>query len=331
MGTEKNRRRTLKQVFYILSVLLLTSCTWVKDNDEDCPYGFWLNLHYTYNMLDVDAAPEYIEEVSVYVYDTNGDYVTRIDASTQTLEANDYRVKVEGLEEGDYQFVVWSGVADSRYAVSGDKGTITDFRLRLSGSSLTSSDQLPDLYFGSLSTVHYDDTYAVHDVYLMKNTNELACCIVTTDASVTIDSDDYSMKLVSANGTMDAANRLVSDDKITYEPFIQEAVFIEDADYGDLHGFKCNISTLRLMENTDCRIVLVKEETGQEIFNISLPELLGQLGSLYTKLGKPLTVQEYLDRQDFYTLIFIYSGDLDQLIQFQVNSWKLRANNHIKV
>lgn len=331
MGSEKNRRRTLKQVFYILSVLLLTSCTWVKDDNEDCPYGFWLNLHYTYNMLDVEAAPEYIEEVSVYVYDTNGNYVTRIDAPTQTLKANNYRVKVEGLEDGDYQFVVWSGVANGRYAVSGDKTILTDFRLSLSGSSLICSDQLPDLYYGSLSNVHYDDAHAVHDVYLMKNTNELACCIVTTDANVTIDADDYSMKIVSANGTMDAANRLVADKKISYEPFKQEAVYIKDADYGDLHGFKCNISTLRLMQKTDCRMILVKKETGQEIFNISLPDLLGELGTLYTKLGKPLTVQEYLDRQDFYTLIFIYSGDLDQLIQFQVNSWKLRANNHIKV
>ena len=331
MGIEKDRRRALKQLFYIIFVLLITSCTWVKDDNEDCPYGFWLNLHYTYNMLDVDAASEYIDEVSIYVYDTNGNYVTRIDASTQTLKANKYRVRVDGLKEGDYQFVVWSGVADGRYAVSGDKGKLTDYRLSLSGLSLVSSKQLPDLYYGSLSNVHYDDAHAVHDVYLVKNTNELACCIVTTDANVTIDADDYSMKIVSANGTMDAANRLVSDKKISYEPFLQDTVYIKDAEYGDLHGFKCNISTLRLMQNIDCRIVLTKKETGHEIFNISLPDLLGKLGTLCTKLGRPLSVQEYLDRQDFYTLIFIYSGDLDQLIQFQVNSWKLRANNHIKV
>jgi hypothetical protein len=130
---------------------------------------------------------------------------------------------------------------------------------------------------------------------------------------------------------MDAANRLVSNKKISYEPFNQEAVYIKDADYGDLHGFKCNISTLRLMQKADCRIILEKKEPSKEIFNISLPDLLGELGSLYTKLGRPLTVQEYLDRQDFFTLIFIYSGDFDQLIQFRVNSWNLRAYNHIKV
>lgn len=330
MDTEKYRRKTLKQVLYILSVLLITSCTWVKDNDEDCPYGFWLNLHYTYNMLDVDAAPEYLDEVSVYVYDTIGNYVTRIDAPAQVLKANDYRVKVEGLADGDYSFVIWGGVSNSHYAVSGDKSTIADFRVSLSASNGTSSGQLSDLYYGNLSKVHYDNSYAVHDVYLMKNTNELACCIVTTDAEVAIDKDDYSMKLESANGTMDAANRLVSNDKITYQAFDKDIVFIEDADYGDLHGIKCKISTLRLMQNKDCRVILVKK-TGEEIFNISLPDLLGQLGSLYTKLGRPLSIQEYLDREDFFTLIFIYSGEFDQLIQFQVNSWKLRANKYLKV
>ena len=63
----------------------------------------------------------------------------------------------------------------------------------------------------------------------------------------------------------------------------------------------------------------------------SLPEYVGQMGTLYTNLGRPLTVQEYLDRQDFYTLVFFVTGDLEQLLQLQVNSWRLRAFNHIKL
>jgi hypothetical protein len=55
------------------------------------------------------------------------------------------------------------------------------------------------------------------------------------------------------------------------------------------------------------------------------------IGSLYTNLGKPLSVQEYLDRQDFYTIVFFLSDDLDQLIQLQVNSWRLRPYNHLKL
>lgn len=320
----------------VLACLLLTSsCTWVKDNNDDCPYGFWLNLRYTYNILDVEAAPEYVKDVSVFVYDSVGNYVTRIDAPQETLKAFDHRVRVEGLPEGDYQFVVWSGIGNSEYAISGDRLTLDDFRLSLATASdpvISPAGGLPDLFYGSLPTVHYDNAYATHDVFMMKNTNQLACLVVPLDDGKEIEPDEYTMKVITANGTMDARNRLVSDVAITYEPFAKDTVTIDDSDYGLLHGIKFGISTLRLIEDTDCRLILEKSETGEKIFNISLPEYIGMIGSLYTNAGRPLSVQEYLDRQDFYTIVFFLSGDnLDQLLQLQVNSWRLRAYNHLKL
>jgi hypothetical protein len=313
-------------------LLLTTSCTWVKDDNDDCPYGFWLKLHYTYNILDVEAAPEYVKDVSVFVYDSVGNYVTRIDASQETLKAFDHRVRVEGLPEGDYQFVVWSGIGNSEYNVSGNMLPLTDFRLSLAALHNSFDRHLSDLFYGSLSTVHYDNAYAVHDVFMMKDNNQLACLIVSLEDGEEILPEEYTMKVVSANGTMDAFNRLVSTEEITYEPFAQDTVIIDDIDYGLLHGIKFGISTLRLMENTDCRLILEKNETGESVFNISLPEYIGMIGSLYTNAGRQLSVQEYLDRQDFYTIVFFLSGaNLDQLLQLQVNSWRLRAYNHLKL
>ena len=105
----------------------------------------------------------------------------------------------------------------------------------------------------------------------------------------------------------------------------------DDAEFGELNGVSYNISTLRLMEDKDCRLILMKKDTGETIFNISFPEYIGMIGALYTNLGRQLTVQEYLDRQDFYTIVFFLSSDLNQLIQLQVNSWRLRAKNHLKL
>lgn len=326
-----HRYRALKQLGFILCMLLTTSCTWVKDEVDDCPYGFWLNLHYTYNIMDVEAAPEYISEVAVYVYDADGNYVTRLDVPQSVLKANGYRVRVEGLPEGDYQFVVWSGIGNNSYAVSGDRSTKDQFCLSLAQTGTTVSSCLSDLYYGNLPTVHFDDAYAVYDVYMMKNTNQLACLVVPMSDDKTVNPDDYDMKVVSANGVMDAQNRLVSDDVITYEPFIRNAVTFDDAEFGELNGVSFNISTLRLMEDKDCRLILVKKDTGETIFNISFPEYIGMIGALYTNLGRQLTIQEYLDRQDFYTIVFFLSSDLNQLIQLQVNSWRLRARNHLKL
>jgi len=321
----------LKRVLSIFFIFLVASCSWINDDEGECPYGFWLNLHYTYNILDVEAAPEYIKEVSIYIYDAAGNYVTRLDVNKAELDAKGHRVRVDGLSEGDYQFVVWSGISNNEYAVSGDMGTMDKFRLSLASLTTNSKSQLPDLYYGYLSTVHYEDVYSEHDVYMMKNTNQLSCLVVPSTQGVTINPANYNMKLVSANTTMDAYNNLTSSTLMTYEPFVKEAVTINDSEYGTLDGIRFSISTLRLMEKTDCRIILENKETGNQVFNVSLPAFIGTVGELYTNLDKTLSVQEYLDRQDFYTVVFFLSADLNSLFQMNVNSWRVRANNHLKL
>ena len=323
--------RALKQLLTIVCIMAMTSCTWVKDDVDDCPYGFWLRLHYTYNILDVEAAQKYVKDAYVYVYDADGKYVKRIHATQNDLAANGYRVRVDGLPEGDYQFVVWSGLGNSQYAIAGDTQTLSDFRLSLAATEGHYKGALPDLYHGYQKTVHYNDSYAVYDVELMKNTNQLSCLVVSVSGQEELNADDYTMKVAAANGTMDAFNGLVSSPVTTYEPFEQGLATIDDPDYGELHGLKFNIMTLRLMGDSDSRLILEKKSTGQTLFNISFPEYIGMIGTLYTAIGKPLTVQEYLDRQDFYTIVFFLSGDLDQLIQLQVNSWRLRAYYHLKL
>lgn len=326
-----NQYRALKKLISLICIMSMLSCTWVKDDNDDCRYGFWLKLCYTYNILDVEAAPEYVTEACVYIYDAEGNYVKRLDVSQSLLLANNHLVRVEGLPEGDYQFVVWSGISNSQYAVSGDLQTMSDFRLSLADQSTNYANELPALYYGRLETVHYDDKYALYDVEMMKNTNQLACLVVSISDDVELTPDDYTMKVVAANGIMDAYNEPLPDTEITYEPYIYDTVTIDDPDYGELHGVKFGISTLRLMSDMDYRIVFERIGDGQQIFNISLPEYVGMIGSLYTNLGRPLSTQEYLDRQDFYTVVFYLSDNMINLIQLKVNSWRLRANNHLKL
>lgn len=341
MDSERpNKYCALRQRLWLLAVgcwvlavgCALVSCSWVRDDRDDCPEGFWLQLHYTYNILDVEAAPEYVNDAFVYVYDDTGNYVKRIDVSHDVLTANDYKVRVDGLPEGDYQFVVWSGIGNSQYAVSGDMLTMADFRLSLAGAGGSSSDsQLVSLFHGYHPAVHYDDAYALYDVELTKNTNQLACLVVSLSKDAVMSLDDYTMKVVAANSVMDARNELPQVAATTYEPFEQDVVTIDDPDYGQLHGLRFNIMTLRLTTSRDSRIVFEKKSSGQTLFNISFPEYVGMIGSLYTTLGRPLSVQEYLDRQDLFTIVFYLSEDLDRLLQLSVNNWRLRANYHLKL
>lgn len=307
------------------------SCTWVKDDTDDCPDGFWLQLRYTYNMLDVDAAEKYVTDAYVYVYDANGKYITRIYASQAMLAANGHRVRVEDLPEGDYQFMVWSGAGNSAYAVSGDTQDISNFRLSLSGTGSTLQQELPLLFYGFKSTVHYDDEYAVYNVEMTKDTNLLTCMIVVAGDTATANTDELSIKVVAANATMDGLNQLTGTQKTTYRPYSEDTVTVNDPDFGVLPGRKMGISTMRLTTGDDCRIIIEKKSTEQEVVNISFTEYIAKIGSYYTSIGRPLTVQEYMDRQDFYTVVFYLSDDLDRLLKLQVNNWRVRAVNHLKL
>ena len=327
-----DKYRTLKQLLLaILCVWTLVSCSWVKDDTEDCPYGFWLQLRYTYNILDVEAAPKYVTDAYVYIYTAEGHYVKRIHATQNELNANGYRIQVTGLEEGDYQFVVWSGLGNSQYAVAGDTQSMEAFHVSLAGDASRVASELPALFYGYLPTVHYDNAFATHDISLMKNTNQLACLVVPVSNVNRVSVEEYTMKVMAANGTMDVHNSLETETPTTYEPFQQSNVTFDDPDYGELAGAQFNLMTLRLMSDRDSRIILEQKSTGHQVFNISIPEYIGMIGSLYTSLGRPLSVQEYLDRQDLYTMVFYLSADLDQLVQLQVNSWRLRAINHLKL
>jgi hypothetical protein len=157
----------------------------------------------------------------------------------------------------------------------------------------------------------------------------LACLVISLTPDAEDFSKEYQMSIVSANSTMDAHNQLVSPKNITYTPFAKDTVTVDDLEYGTLPGLQYGISTLRLMQNTDCRLVFENKSEGQKVFDVSLPHYIGMIGSLYTKMNRPLTVQEYLDREDFYTIVFFISGN--QLIQLQVNSWRLRTTNHLKL
>lgn len=324
----------MKKLFSFILILSITACTWVKDEEEECPYGFWLNLHYTYNILDVDAAPEFIKEASVYVYDSVGNYVTRIDASQAELKANNQRIRIKGIPEGDYQFVVWGGINSNQYTVAGSNNTMSQFRLSLAEQDKACSSELTDLYYG-YKRLHFKDLYAEHDVYLVKNTNQLASIIAPIARGVEMNPEDFTLRMKTANGTMNIYNELVSDKIITYEPYIKEKVIVKDSVNGELHGIKLSIKTLRLMADTDCRLIFENNTTGDQIFNISYPEIVGMIGTLYTNMGRQLTTQEYLDRQDFHTLIFFLSEDMTQLVQvrcqLKVISWRDRNNNHLKL
>ena len=102
-----HKYRALRQICYIVCILLMSACTWVKDERDDCPEGFWLKLNYTYNLLDIEAAQKYVTDASVYIFDADGKFAKSMYVNHTQLINNGYRINkivvgaAQGFENAD--------------------------------------------------------------------------------------------------------------------------------------------------------------------------------------------------------------------------------------
>ena len=46
-------------ILFALCTFFCSACSWVDDDQSDCPTGCWLKLSYTYNIANADAARLY--------------------------------------------------------------------------------------------------------------------------------------------------------------------------------------------------------------------------------------------------------------------------------
>ena len=272
---------------------LCFACSWVDDDLSDCPSGFWLKLSYKYNMLNVDAAFTQLKNASIFIFDETGNYIETQHIDSLTLHQNDCQVRLESLSPGKYNFLVWSGLTDSCYECSA-----SGVRL-LCDASGTSSRQLPGLFNGRLEGVEVPEEYAVDEVPLMKLTHRFTCILQGQNPTPFTD-DEFLLEIKAFNGI---------------------------ADLSGLQVVHSELNTLRLLENDDTRLILTHRSTGQRVLDIPLTKYL--LLSRETNSG--MTPQEYLDRQDQYTLIFFLDATEDKLKPYicplmKINDWMVRVN-----
>ena len=319
-----------KILFLLAFIGIFTSCSWVKTDIDDCPTGVWLKIRYTCNMLDVDAAAQQVRDASIMVFDHEGNYVRRIEIDYGQLYSNNYCVEVSELPNGIYDFVVWSGLGDSHFMTTSPL-RIDDLRLSLAAADKVQDAEYGDLFYGRIYSVEVTGRYAVHEVDLTKDTNVLVCQVVPASGSGDVSIDRYGIQLKSSNGVLDACNNTVPSSLVLYAPYKMQADRVEDDLNGQVETLGYAIKTLRLVQGDNSRLVLNDNDSGNVILDLPLTDFLCQISSFYTQSGRPLTAQEYLDRQDFHTVILYMSESGNSVVQCRINNWVIRLNDNINL
>lgn len=311
----------------ICVVALFSSCDWVNDDLSDCPSGTWLKISYTYNILNVDAASTQVGDITVLAFDKNDKYVARLDVDSIALHQGYCMIKVP-FPKGTYHLLVWGGISDYLYQLPNLKAEQTErksLNLSLVCDEKNQSDRkLNALFHSSLENITISEEYQVVTAELVKNTNYFSCILQDED-NFPLRQEDFAFTLESANGVIDYTNTPVGMTQVCYLPYRQE-VSVTSEQIPLIHA---RLNTLRIMKGDDTTLSIKHIPSGQIILHLPLTQYL-LLSKIYNYIGD-MGDQEYLDRQDSYTLLFfIKSSDtgIPQICpRMKVNGWTIRLND----
>lgn len=314
----------------IVASCLLASC--VYEDEKQCPCE--IRFVYDYNMEFADAFPQQVGDVKLFVFDSEGRFVT----SCQTPEGRPgagYRMPLS-LPAGVYSLVAWAGVASDAtcyrfkpVVLNPGTSVLQELQLGLNTDAAVTDRKFPDLWHGALADFEvsaYEPTLVT--VPLVKNTNRFKILLQDINGQA-MSKEEYTFSITDNNYWFDCTNNPLPMPQLTYHPYLVQEALVEnntpEAD-NDLSVLVAEMNTLRLMADGNPRFIIRNERTRQIIFDINLTEYL-DLMRLSSYADMPL--QEFLDRENTWNIILVVgqaSDGTQMMISMQINAWRLIFN-----
>lgn len=299
---------------FIVASSLMTSCDSFNEELPEC--RLLVRFKYDYNMLFTDAFHTQVDKVELYVFDKEGKYLFKQTEEGKMLATGNYRMAVN-LPVGEYQFMAWAGARDSYDITPLIPGVsdIADLRLQLKREeSLIITHKLESLWYGEMNHVAFTGTTNQTEVInLIKDTNKIRFIFQGySDADWNLDMNAYDYEILESNGHLAHDNSLLDDDILSFHPYYMEQRNPSLA--------AVELNTMRLMEDRQTRLVITEKATGKKVFNINLIDYF----AMTDMEGNHWGVQEYLDRQDEYRIIFFFAespSDSWLAMQISINGW----------
>lgn len=314
----------------------LTSCDAIYDDMDPCPEGAELRFIYEYNMEFYNTFPAQVTCLTVLVYDSEGNYITtRTVTDEDKLSDENWRMNID-LPAGDYKIIAYGGMAceDASFAFNPQPGAgvdMTSVGVNLIPSLLTEpvGHQLHPLFYGALDMTVLGDTpeYTAGTVKMMKDTNDFRI-VLQNDNGKSLKGSDFLFTITDANTSFDWKNDLIPTEPVTYWAWYTGEGYTGLTDEANDWTTACaEISTSRLMENSDAHLTIRRASDGGEVFSVPLIRFLLMLKSEEPKFAN-MSPQEFLDRESRWRMVFFLDNSDGWLkIKIKINGWTVRLND----
>ena len=232
----------------VMAMSSLVSCedSFIFDDRSECYSGVNLRFIYDYHMEPgANSFPVNVDCVTVFVFDTEGNYIKHISEKSDALRSEGYRMNIP-LEEGDYELIAWGGLTCEKATFdltpdwltrAGD--TRNDMFVSLPLTDGISKKKLHDieersggLFYGSIPLTIGEDDWAVPGqmrtvtMPVIKDTNNIQVILQELSVPDQVDYNDFDFKIIDDNFILNADNQPVSvvteDNQPLYEPYAAE-------------------------------------------------------------------------------------------------------------
>ena len=322
-------------------MLAASSCQngFIFEGEGDCGTYYRIRFKYDYNIKFADAFAHEVNSIALYVFDENDILVEEIATTDKkALSSGNFEIPLE-LEPGRYTLMAWGGLmneesfdllADTKVGVTRRE----ELQVRMhrqhdeDGNARVSEDLLP-LFHGTmpLEVKALPGTFT-ETMSLKKNTNVIRILLHEMSGH-DVDADKFIFEINDSNGLYDHDNTLLDDEMITYSAWHQStgSADVDDADVKAVTSVSVALAELTIgrMRAGESPVLHIRNrETGEDVFRIPVADYaLLVKGNYRQGMGD----QEYLDRQDEYTMtFFLDEGEWVSSVIY-INSWRVVLNN----
>lgn len=290
-------KRVYQPIFMLLITLFgFSSC--IKDDLEECVIR--VRFDYSYNMFSENKFGEQVEMLTLYIFDDKG---VLVDEKKRTGKFDHtFCIELTGMPKGDYKLVSWAKSIHLKDAKSdfviptlvAGNSTLDDLSYYLDIESNTYQNELNHFLIGHSDLSVTDESGNMEVTISHKKVTNRVKLVVSSYKDGYLKAEALECRIIDEVGDthINYNYELKATEQINYLPYYT----------GDEQNTAVSLfSVSRLIESNSPRVVIRKKDAPTPIMEIDIPEYV-QLTSLEGHVGE-WSVQEYLDRQDEYSIV----------------------------
>lgn len=335
-------KHVIASIAAVIMGLFAASCDKViYDGPGECQIS--IRFRFDFNLKYADAFRNEVSSVAVYAFDQSGKFVTKATESGVPLSQEGYTLTIPGLQPGVYDLVAWCGLQDSDSFIVDDPATKADLVCRINTAVRTKAEEtysdrmLGNLFYGYVEKTDLKRLPAgsVNTVVipLVKNTNNIRVLLQSINSDINLTPEQFDFAIYDINAQLGWNDEIVNPAPFTYDPFNTKQGSVKLNDGTEvLTAAVAEFSVGRLFARTTDKttLVITQKSTGKEVFNIPLVDYFLMVKGNYSR---PMSDQEYLDRQDDYAVaVFLEhkegpGGEFYIAARIYINGWQIVLSN----